>query len=673
MILQLCLDVGVNLGEDESPESSLILWLRNIKSNVILVLDNIDNLLENKSSFYEFLRLLRKNSNQHCQIVTTSRTSFKIPDLPTDKVEVDVMDEKECVELLKKQCPIEDDKFLRRLAELCGNIPLAMCIAGSRVDDFEDPDELFQYLEKQPMKTLECPESDQCVNLAIDMSFKRCSDKEQETLIRLSVFEGNIGKNATKAVIEKDILETTDILKKLVSLSLIKEPTKHRYSIHLLIKHFLKDKQKSGNEQTKAERAKAERARKEAMRAEVLMVEYYLELGHQLTIKSYSKDGYKDNREVLKREVSNIQNVLKICCQQENPTSSDISECLSHSKIYTTSARLFSVFVRTITSASIVDEFLQRCANLAKEKKQHAIKINFDCLLVAEERYNTIGKSDEDFISKMEEIKKEFETHYDDLKNDKSLYAHYCHQNGRYLWRKSRSNKGKDALDLQIEARDQLKKSLELRKTLPETPQGKADSIFSLLQLGKICRSIGLTERYLKKPNASKTSFGQAKEYYREAIQLSESDLGGHELTSSCYKHSGDLFLTTEEFKLAEKEYTTAKNMRENLGLDASEKYAFILKNLGGCLIESERADEAIEVLEKACDIVEKLPESAKLQNVWLIRAYASLAIAYDRVHKNSEAVDYANKAMELTGGQQRIIPKFMYNKLLKILKYNKQ
>ena len=670
MVIILCRDVGANYEDD--PSSSLIIWLRNIKSKVIFVMGDIDNLLENKTSFYEFLHLLRKNSNQHCQIVTTSRTSFKIPDLQTDKVEVDVMDEKACMELLRKQCPEEDDKFLRRLAELCGNIPLAMCIAGSRVDDFEDPDELFQYLEKQPMKTLECLESDQCVNRAIDMSFKKCPDEEQETLIRLSVFEGNFSKKAAKAVIEKDMLETTDILKKLVSLSLIKEPTKHRYSIHLLIKHFLKEKQKSenSNEETKT---KAERARKEAMRAEVLMVEYYLELGHQLTIKSYSKDGYKDNREALGREVSNIQNVLKICCQQENPTSSDISECLAHSKIYTTSARLFSVFVRTITSASIVDEFLQRCANLAKEKKQHAIKINFDCLLVAEERYNTIGKSDEDFISKMEEIKKEFETHYEDLKEDKSLYAHYCYQNGRYLWRKSRSNKGKGALDLQIEARDQLKKSLELRKTLPETPQGKADSIFSLLQLGKICRSIGLTERYLKKPNASKTSFGQAKEYYREAIRLSESDLGGHELTSSCYKHSGDLFLTTEEFKLAEKEYTTAKNMRENLGLDASEKYAFILKNLGGCLIESERADEAIEVLEKACDIVEKLPESAKLQNVWLIRAYASLAIAYDRVHKNSEAVDYANKAMELTGGQQRIIPKFMYNKLLKILKYNKQ
>ena len=144
---------------------------------------------------------------------------------------------------------------------------------------------------------------------------------------------------------------------------------------------------------------------------------------------------------------------------------------------------------------------------------------------------------------------------------------------------------------------------MELRKTLTETPEAKADNIFSLLQLGKMCTSIGQIERHLKKPNASKTSFGQAKEYYRDAIQLSQSDLGGHELTSSCYKHSGDLFLTTEEFESAEKEYITAKNMREKLGLDANEKYAFILKNLGECLIENERAIEAIEVLEKACDI----------------------------------------------------------------------
>ena len=79
IIQQLCLDVGVN--HEDDPKQSLILWLKNIKKKVILVMDNIDKLLEDKISFYEFVRLLRKNSDQHCQIVTTSRMSFEISEL----------------------------------------------------------------------------------------------------------------------------------------------------------------------------------------------------------------------------------------------------------------------------------------------------------------------------------------------------------------------------------------------------------------------------------------------------------------------------------------------------------------------------------------------------------------------------------------------------------------
>ena len=164
------------------------------------------------------------------------------------------MDGETCMELLKKKCPEKDDEFLQRLAQLCGNIPLAICIAGSLVDDFEDSDELLQHLEKQPMKILEHHVSDQYVNRAINMSYKKCSDEEQETLVRLSGFERSFGEDAAKVVIEKGKLDTSRILKKLVSRSLIKQPTKHRYSIHLLIKHFLKDKQEGGDE--KAEQSK---------------------------------------------------------------------------------------------------------------------------------------------------------------------------------------------------------------------------------------------------------------------------------------------------------------------------------------------------------------------------------------------------------------------------------
>ena len=657
MIRQLCLDVGIN--HEDDPKSSFVLWLRNMEKKVIFVMDDIDILLEDKTSFHMFLRLMRKNSNQRCQIVTTSRTSFEIRELLTDNVEVDVMDDEASMELLKKQCPHEDYKFLRRLAELCGNIPLAMCIAGSLVDDFGDSDELLMYLENQPMKTLQCPDSDQYVNRAINMSYEKCSDEEQETFVRLSIFEGSFSEDAAKVVIEKDKLDTNRILRKLVSRSLIKQSTKPRYSIHLLIKHFLKDKQKS-------EKQKSGRALAAATRAEVLMVKYYFKLGHQLTMKSYSKDGYKDNREDLKREASNIQNVLKICCQQEDPKSSDISDCLAQSIIYNTSAKFFSLFVRTIIPGSIVDQFLQQCAKMAEKRKQRAIKINFDCLIADQERSKTIGRADDNFVSQIEEIKKEFDTHYEELKEDKSLCAHYYYQYGRYLLRKSESQHGRKQLNLRIEAREQLKKSLGLRETLADTPEGKADKVFTLLRLGSTCKAISSAEYRLQNQEASKTSQEQAEKYYREALQLSHDNFGEHELTSSCHKNLGDLFLTLKNHDFAEKEYTTAKTIRKNLGLDGSERHVLLLNNLGKCLSETNRANEAIENLEIARDMAEKLAESNE-PTARKTKVYTSLAIAYDLVQKYSDAVCYAKKAMEFDH-IEKIIRKYEYNNLQKIL-----
>ena len=662
MIRQLCLDVGVN--HEDDPKKALMLWLKNIKRGVIFVMDDIDNLLRERTSFYEFLRWLRKNSNQQCQIVTTSRASFEIPELSTQKVQIYEIDDQTCVKLLKKQCPQEDVNFLRQLAKLCGNIPLAMCIAASRMNDFEDSAELLQHLKKQPMKTLECPESDQYINRAINMSYETCLDEEQKMLGRLSVFEGSFSKSAAGTVMEKDNFDTTNILKKLVSLSLIKESTNHRYSIHLLIKHFLKDKQESGKD------AGDEKA--EAKRAKVLMVEYYLELGHQVTMKSYSKDGYKDNREALKREASNIQNVLKICCQQKDPTRSDIPDCLARSKIYNTSAKFVSLFLRTVIPGSIVDEFLQRCIILAVERKQLAVKINVDCLLADQERSKTIGKSDQDFNLKTDGITKEFETHSEELKEDTSLCAHYYYQYGRYLMRKGQGSRNEERLDLLEQAREYMEKSLKLRKALAGTPSEKADEVFSLLHLGNTWKMIARTEYCLNKNNASETSKAKAEEYYREAIKLSQDKLGDHELSSSCHKSLGDQFFTMKKHKLAEKEYTIAKNIREKLGLYASERHVLLLNNLGKCLSETDRAEEAIEILESARDTAEKLAENDEL-TVCKTKVYASLAFANNLVQKYSKAVYYAKRALEFDYVQiQNILKNYEVEKLHDIARRNR-
>ena len=654
MVREMCRDVGIN--HDDKPKSSLILWLRNIKSKIIFVMDDIDNLLVDKTSLYEFVRLLRKNSNRLCQIVTTSRTSFKIPELSTEEVPVEEMDDEACVELLNTKCAEQGNDFLHELANLCGKIPLAMCIAGSRVDDFEDPNELLRHLKQEPMKFLKSPKSDQYVYQAISMSYKRCTDEEKESFVRLAVFDGSFSEKAACAVMKKDVF-TQDILEKLVRHSLIKQPSKHRYSIHLLIKHFLK-------EQVTSEDETAQRAREEMMRAQRLMVEYFLNLGHELTMKSYSKDGYKENREALKQEAHNIQNVLKICCQLQD---TKISDCLTQSEIYNTSARVFSLFVRTIIPGSLVDQFLQSCAKLAKDRRQHGIKINFDRLLADQERSKTIGKPDALYISKMKEIENEFKMYSEEIKEDKSLCAHYFYQYGRYLSRQSEHHDGGECLTTLIKAREQLEESLELRKKLTNAATGKADIVYSLLRLGEMCKFIYTSAQHAREKNESENLSKRAEEYYGEAITFSNEHLGAHELTASCYKQLGDYFLKHNDNLTAEEHYITAKKMRENLNLDGSERHVSLLNNLGKCLVKNKRVDEGIEVLEKARDMAEKLSESDGL-NECKAKVYTSLAIAHHSLRRSSEdAVKYAKKAKEFDGLKD-VAKKYEYNRVQKIL-----
>ena len=143
IILRLCLDIDINPEEDW--KSSLILWLRNIGYGVIFVMDGIDEILNRRDDWYKFILLLRKSSKQQCQFITTSRIEYEITDIPTVDVPVQELDDNSSLALLKavlaeKRCSGRhvDEEYLRKLAELCGNIPLAMCIAASRVQDFKD-------------------------------------------------------------------------------------------------------------------------------------------------------------------------------------------------------------------------------------------------------------------------------------------------------------------------------------------------------------------------------------------------------------------------------------------------------------------------------------------------------------------------------------------------------
>ena len=657
MVKQLCNDVNADYENDDNAKSSLVFRLKRVRTKIILVMDDIDNQLEqdDRSSFDDFMKSL--GSIDNCQMITTSRSSYRICNLSFEKVDVEEMDDKSCMELLKKKSSIQEDEVLGRLAKKCGNIPLAMCIAASQVDEYEDPEEFLHQLEKEPFETLQCPDTNQYVYRLIKLSYDRLDINLKQSCVRLAEFDGSFSKEAASVVIEKDNLATKRIQGNLVRRSLIKQEVENRYSIHLLIKHFFKNQQKGENEM-------AEMAREQAARAKFLMVRYYLKLTHDLTIKSYSKDEYKNSRKALRQEARNIQNVLHFCCHPDH-SSPEILDCLSQSEIYTYSARFFSFFIKVIIQRSIVDEFLRRCAEIATEREQYAIKMNFDCLLADVECRKTIGKNGEDFISQMEKIEKEFKTRYEDLKQDKSLCAHYYSQYARFLLRKSRKNR-KKRLELQTEAREMMEKSLKLKNALTGTKEGIADKVYALLQLGNLCKNISDSK--------------QAQEYYEEATQLSQDHLGEHELTAACYKTQGDLFLFLGEYEIAKENYILAKEMREELGLDANERHVFLLKNLGISLTKNEQVDEAIKVLESARDKAEKLVEileSARDKAEKLVESYepkrcklmvyASLAFAYNTAQKNSEdAVIYARKALNFEGIENPFV-KDDYKELLTI------
>jgi tetratricopeptide (TPR) repeat protein len=147
---------------------------------------------------------------------------------------------------------------------------------------------------------------------------------------------------------------------------------------------------------------------------------------------------------------------------------------------------------------------------------------------------------------------------------------------------------------------------------------------------------------FQNKPEFKKLS-EQAVKHCNEATELSKKNLGEHELTSSCYKYLGDVFLKGRKPLEAESKYKDAKKMRENLGLNVNERHVNLLNNLGRCLTVNRRAAEAIEVLEGACDMAEKIEE---INDANRIKVYVSLAFAYDSAN-DSRAVEYAEKALK--------------------------
>ena len=648
MNLRLCRNIGINPEED--PKSSLNLWLKNLKKEAVFLLDDIDNLLQtNRSEFDKFIRSLRKNSNQKLKIITTSRTIYTIEGLLLQQIKIKEMKEQSSMVLLKSACPNQNDEFLQRLAEVCGYVPLAMCIAASLVHNHHDPGEILKHLEVQPLTALnKDSEGNQFLYTVINASYKYLSAEQKDTLLRLSIFEGDFSENAAKAILSGNDIRQKTLLTDLVNRCLLKTSGKDRYSIHSLIRKSLIEQSESEEKRAKSEK---------------LMVEYFLHLCAKSTVESYLCDKFMENSEIFKKEAHNIEKVLVICSKLNNP---EIAGVLCDSEIYKSSCRFFYHIVRNIIPKTVIENFLQACANLAEARKEWTKKINFDCILVDQEGRKSFWSSDA-YFKKMKATEDEFRNHEECLTKDVALQGYFLYQLGRSRLNYFHDcNRGSEVVDtLRSEANEHLCKSLELRKSLPPTTLAKADVILSLIQLGNLWKKISAKQYGRGAKEDGEKSSKQAEEYLKEAEEKAKNNLGKHELTLACYKSLGDLFLQSKQNEAAMKYLNVARNMREELKLNSSEHYVVLLNNIGKCLLFLERYTDAIEILEKACSIDEKLVEDNQ-PTVSKGKVYTSLAMAYKKSNTfPKKAKSCAERALKIN---RRINEKVIKEKEVKNL-----
>ncbi|CAB4029999.1 WD repeat-containing alr2800 [Paramuricea clavata] len=621
VFLRLCLDVGVNPGEDFM--LSFALWLRNIKERVVLVMDNIEQLLEEeiRSEFTELVVTLRKNSQHQLQILTTTRTAFSIPNQRAKNIRIEELDEKSSVELLRTYCPNNEikDGYLSELANLCGFVPLAMCVAGSLIEDLDDPFELIQWLKVEPMKALQSADESQCVRKAIEVSFKMLTNVDKKAFARLSVFNGNFQKKSAQEIIERDGLETQKFLNKLVARSLIKRRSDKRFVILSLIRRFLTD-----HDELQDEKAIGEG----------LMVRHFLKLCHLWTMKSCSKDGFTVARELLKKDGHNVEETFKICSHdQAKNLKSNIIESLESSDIYKSSSRLFYNFGWDLLPLTVLRNFHESCIKLAEGREQLAIQITFQCLVADQEGRRTAWKSSE-YIGRMEAIKEAFDKNNAVLKEDRSLYS-YCY----YFYARYYSIKTNELYpDLQDEI-------TAMPENMNRSSIEKIDEVLVLIERG-----------HLNKRRATKI-FHSDREKYEEYMKSAElvcnqalssaiELLGEHELTCICHKVLGDLYFTWRKNEEALTYYSDAIQLRKKLKLDSNEPFVYLLKNFGSCLSILRRFEASVENLNEARDIVDKLAEK---HTPFRAKVYYALAKTYRAWKPHcQESVKYAKMAMEM-------------------------
>ena len=617
----MILPCSTNLSQPpEHPEHWLRNWSKQQQKKVSFILDNADDVLESgdRTAFVTILKDMRTLSNCKITFVITTRKLFQLdPNLQMKCVRLRTLSHEHAQELLLSKVLNPDVKQglskTDKLVQLCGCVPLALCIIGSLLLDYPE-DQLIERLEEKPLDVLKEDESDEnSVEKAIYTSFNFLREHEQKALVLLSIFPGSFSNIAAQAVIKAVDCQGDpgSILRSLKNRSLIETPAPYRYQIHQFIQTFAK----------KIDEANLSPVLQ--LQGEKAACIHFISHLVDIATCYWSKDKCQEAIHSFNTDRHNFEYFFQFFIKGQEKQDSQLKKTMENSveKISQTCTFL----EMCILPSDYLRHLIELDQLLMSYQQPVTKRVELLCLLGHE--YRKIGNQDKykKLIEKAADLHSE---HSEEFDNEKVSEAFFCSNYARFLSDVKNCSK----------AEEQFIKSLEVCEQFK--PMDFVQKGISLLYAGR--------------NDNRQNKRDQAEVKFNASLKIFQENLGSHVTTALLLKEIADFHLFHGEKSLGSAPdqrqsielYKQALEMMESVGIKEQKECILPITNLGVCYQFQGQMEDAKSLFQASLKIAEQeLTENHR----WKIYAMTQMAFWFKKNGNPEEAKEWKQKALTMS------------------------
>ena len=605
-------------------------WLKNWSSNqekkVCFILDDADHVLksDDRTAFISVLREMRILSKM-ITFVITSRSEFQsVPNLQMKLERLTTLSCEHAQELLLSKVLNQDVKQglskTDKLVQLCGCVPLALCIIGSLLSDHPE-DQLIECLEKKPLNVLKEDEShetdENSVEKAIDTSFYFLKEHEKKALVLLSVFPGSFSNISAQAVIKAGDCEhdPRSILRSLRKCSLIEDRGSYRYEIHPFIQTFAK----------KIDEANYSSLLK--LQGEKAACTHFTSQLVDISACYWSKDKCQEAIHSFNTDRHNFEYFFQFFIKGQEKQDSQLKKTMEN--LVEKISQTCTFLEMCILPSDYLRHLIELDQLLMSYQQPVTKRVELLCLLGHE--YRKIGNQDKykKLIEKAADLHSE---HSEEFDNEKVSEAFFCSNYARFLSDVKNCSK----------AEEQFIKSLEVCKQFK--PMDFVQKGISLLYAGR--------------NDNRQNKRDQAEAKFNGSLKIFQENLGCHVTTALLLKEMADFHLFHDEKSLGSatdqcesiKLYEKALEMMESVGIEEQKECILPLTNLGVCYQFQGKMEDAKSLFQASLGIAkDKLTENHR----WKIYAMTQMAFWFKKNGNPEKAKELKQEALTMSNTLQ--------------------